>query len=87
MPLESRFCLAESGCPVAADHTEGLVARVDLSLTDEPPMAQAFVVISAGAGIERREENSHRLPSTWESGIHRRAVPIWASRNGSCPRT
>ncbi|WP_339853098.1 holo-ACP synthase [uncultured Nisaea sp.] len=26
---------------------EGLVARVDLSLTDEPPMAQAFVVISA----------------------------------------
>ena len=28
---------------------EGLVARVDLSLTDEPPMAQAFVVISAEA--------------------------------------
>lgn len=25
----------------------GFVARVDLSLTDEPPMAQAFVVISA----------------------------------------
>tara|TARA_R110002012_G_scaffold190806_4_gene358450 strand:- start:1353 stop:1775 length:423 start_codon:yes stop_codon:yes gene_type:complete len=28
---------------------DGLVARVDLSLTDEPPMAQAFVVISAEA--------------------------------------
>lgn len=25
----------------------GFVARIDLSLTDEPPMAQAFVVISA----------------------------------------
>ncbi|WP_193180095.1 holo-ACP synthase [Nisaea sediminum] len=28
---------------------DGYVARVDLSLTDEPPMAQAFVVISAEA--------------------------------------
>jgi len=28
---------------------DGFVARVDLSLTDEPPMAQAFVVISAEA--------------------------------------
>ena len=28
---------------------EGLVARVDLSLTEEPPLAQAFVVISAEA--------------------------------------
>ena len=37
---------------------KGLVARVDLSLTDEPPMAQAFVVISAEApGMrEKREE-------------------------------
>ncbi len=27
---------------------EGMVARVDLSMTDEPPLAQAVVMISAG---------------------------------------
>ncbi|MBO6562617.1 MAG: holo-ACP synthase [Nisaea sp.] len=34
---------------------DGYVARVDLSLTDEPPMAQAFVVISAEAAGLRSE--------------------------------
>jgi holo-[acyl-carrier protein] synthase len=34
---------------------DGYVARVDLSLTDEPPMAQAFVVISAEAPGLRSE--------------------------------
>ena len=26
---------------------EGMIARVDLSLSDEPPLAQAFVIVSA----------------------------------------
>lgn len=30
---------------------EGMVARVDLSLSDEPPYAQAFVVVSASPAI------------------------------------
>lgn len=32
---------------LAALTPEGMVARIDLSLTDEPPYAQAFVVVSA----------------------------------------
>ncbi|MHA1113438.1 MAG: holo-ACP synthase [Alphaproteobacteria bacterium] len=38
---------------LAALTPAGLVARIDLSMTDEPPIAQAFVIISAfaaGAG-------------------------------------
>lgn len=35
---------------------DGMVARVDLSLSDEPPMAQAFVVVSAA----RREDEDRR---------------------------
>lgn len=30
---------------------EGMVARVDLSLSDEPPYAQAFVVVSASPAV------------------------------------
>jgi holo-[acyl-carrier protein] synthase len=28
----------------------GMIARIDLTLTDEPPIAQAFVIITAEAG-------------------------------------
>ncbi len=31
---------------------DGMVARVDLSLTDEPPFAQAFVVLSAAPAAQ-----------------------------------
>ena len=43
-----RFVLSGRAAARLAELTPpGMVARVDLSLTDEPPYAQAFVVISA----------------------------------------
>jgi holo-[acyl-carrier protein] synthase len=33
----------------------GTVARIDLTITDEPPLAQAFVIISAVSGGAARQ--------------------------------
>ncbi|MDF1791551.1 MAG: holo-ACP synthase [Thalassobaculaceae bacterium] len=43
-----RFVLSGRAAARLADLTPaGMVARIDLSLSDEPPFAQAFVVVSA----------------------------------------
>lgn len=43
-----RFVLSGRAAARLADLTpQGMVARIDLSLSDEPPYAQAFVVVSA----------------------------------------
>lgn len=43
-----RFVLSGRAASRLAELTpNGMVARIDLSLTDEPPYAQAFVVVSA----------------------------------------
>jgi holo-[acyl-carrier protein] synthase len=43
-----RFILSGRAAARLAELTpEGMVARIDLSLSDEPPFAQAFVVVSA----------------------------------------
>jgi holo-[acyl-carrier protein] synthase len=41
---------------------DGMTAQIDLSITDDPPIAQAIVIISAVA-IDGRENGAARMPS------------------------
>ncbi len=41
---------------------DGMSAQIDLSITDDPPIAQAIVIISAVA-IDGRENGAARMPS------------------------
>lgn len=47
----------QAAAHLAALTPEGMIARIDLSLSDEPPYAQAFVVVSAAP----REFEARRL--------------------------
>ena len=70
---------------------KGYEAQIDLTITDEGPMAMAFVVISAVA-IERRSERAPRpnprrnAARPWHAGAERFAVQPVASDPSGGPR-